>query len=162
MGNIILGVGDLGASKNKDDVIKTFGLGSCIAVVFLDPKTRTAGMDHIALPDSSIDPEKARKKPGYFADTGIPALLKEMANFGCNSMGKGFIVKLIGGSAMLQSGSTFDIGKRNHIAIRKILWQYGLAPVAEDVGGTISRTVEVDLSRGRVIVTSPQREKCFV
>ena len=87
MGQIILGVGDYGASNQIGEEVKTFALGSCVSVVLLDPKTRTVGMVHVALPESVINKAKSIEKPGYFADTGIPALLSEMAKFGCNSKG---------------------------------------------------------------------------
>jgi len=84
MSNLILGVGEFGASKNPSDIVKTFALGSCVAVVLMCPRTRTVGMVHVALPESKINPEKVKTRPGYFADTGIPALLQKMATMGCD------------------------------------------------------------------------------
>jgi chemotaxis protein CheD len=49
------------------------------------------------------------------------------------------------------------IGKRNILAVKKILWGYGLAPLAEDVGGSISRTVSVSVKTGEVTLSSPAR-----
>ncbi len=43
MGQIILGVGDYGASNSPEDEVKTFALGSCVSVIMLDPATRTVG-----------------------------------------------------------------------------------------------------------------------
>ncbi|OVE77379.1 chemotaxis protein CheD [bacterium F16] len=162
MAQLILGIGDFGASKTSGDIIKTYGLGSCVAIVLLDPKTRTVGMDHVALPDSTIDAVKAERLPGYFADTGIPALIKQMADMGCDPLGRGFIVKLIGGASMLNAGDAFSIGKRNVLAIKKILWKHRMGPKAEVVGGTCSRTVEVEVATGKVAVLSPQRTKQYV
>jgi chemotaxis protein CheD len=70
MGLIVLGVGDFEASNKPEDTIKTYALGSCVGVVMVDPKARIAGMIHVALPDSNINPAKAKQHPGYFADTG--------------------------------------------------------------------------------------------
>ena len=58
MAEIVLGIGGIGATNTKGSSLKTYALGSCIAVVILDPQTRTVGMVHVALPDSSIKPEK--------------------------------------------------------------------------------------------------------
>jgi chemotaxis protein CheD len=155
MGQIILGVGDYGASNNPEDTIKTFALGSCISVIFLDPKTRTVGMAHIALPDSTINKVKATEKPGYFADTAIPALLEQMAELGCDKRGKGIIVKLCGGANVMDTNDTFQIGKRNALSIKKILWSYGMGAIAEDLGGNYSRTVSISISAGQVVLSSP-------
>jgi chemotaxis protein CheD len=152
-----LGVGDLGASRTPGTVLKTFALGSCVAVILLDPKTRSVGMAHIALGDSSINATKAREKPGYFADTGVPALVKEMNRIGCNGNGTGMIVKLVGGARIMDPKNTFNIGKRNVLAIKKALWSLGMGVVAEDVGGNISRTVALDVNTGRVIISSSGR-----
>lgn len=157
MGQVILGVGDYGTSKNPGDEVKTFALGSCVSVILLDPKTRTVGMAHVALPDSSINKAKAAEKPGYFADTAIPALLTEMAKHGCDKKGKGMVVKLCGGANVMDSNDTFQIGKRNALAIKKILWQYGMGAMAEDLGKNFSRTVTVSVESGHVTLSSPGR-----
>ncbi|KIH77577.1 CheD, stimulates methylation of MCP proteins [Geoalkalibacter ferrihydriticus] len=157
MSTLILGIGDLGATKNPDDLVKTFALGSCVAVIMLDPKTRTAGMVHCALPEARINPAKAQERPGYFADSGIPALLREMARHGCDPSGRGFIVKLAGGAKVMDPNDTFNIGKRNLLAAKKILWAHGLGAVAEDVGGNFSRTVTITVHKGEVWLSSPGR-----
>ena len=156
-GLIVLGIGDFGASNTQGATVKTYALGSCVAVVLLHPPTRTVGMVHIALPESSINPAKVKERPGYFADTGLPLLLREMAKFGCDPRGKGLYVKLAGGASIMDQNETFNIGKRNVLAVKKILWSFGLGAVAEDVGGNYSRTVSVSVNTGQVILTSPGR-----
>lgn len=157
MGQVILGVGDFGASKTCGDEVITFALGSCVSVILLDPGIRTVGMVHVALPDSSINRDKAMSKPGYFADTGIPALLNEMAKYGCHNRGRGMVVKLCGGANIMDTNDTFQIGKRNALAIKKILWVYGMGAVAEDLGQNFSRTVSVSVESGQVLLSSPGR-----
>ena len=157
MSVMTLGVGGLGAANDPGTVIKTLALGSCVAVLLLDPKTRSVGMAHIALPESRINNGKAQETPGYFADTGIPALIKEMGRLGCKGNGKGMIVKLVGGAKIMDPNSTFNIGKRNVLAIKKILWSQGMGVVAEDVGGSISRSVALDVDTGRVVISSAGR-----
>ena len=154
---IILGVGDYGASKTAGQEVKTFALGSCIAVIMLDPKARCIGMVHVALPDSSINKERAKEKPGYFADTGIPALMKLMSELGCVGGGSGWIVKLVGGANVADASNIFNVGKRNGMAIKKILWDLKISPRAEDIGKNFSRTVTVRVDDGKVIVNSPGR-----
>lgn len=153
MKQINVGIGEFAVSKNPEEVIKTFGLGSCVAIIALDPKSRVVGLMHIALPDSSINPDKAKKLPGYFADTGIPHMISEMAKLGSNPKGVGLIIKLIGGAQVMDPNERFNIGKRNILTIKKILWSYHLAVVAEETGGHISRTVDVSVETGRVTIS---------
>jgi chemotaxis protein CheD len=155
---IMLGVGDFGATNKPGEVVKTLALGSCVAIVFLYPKTRTIGMVHVALPDSGLGQAKAAERPGYFADTGIPTLINEMKKMGYAGNGKDMIVKLAGGAKIMDPNNTFNIGKRNVLAIKKILWAHGMGAVAEDVGGTYSRSVTVYVDTGRVVLSSPGRQ----
>ena len=159
MGTILIGIGDYGASKTPGDIVKTMALGSCVAVIFLVPKTRCVGMVHIALPESKIDLSKGTAKPGHFADTGIPALLEEVRREGGAVMMSEIFVKIAGGANVLGSSSTFDIGRRNVLAVKKKLWQMGTGPVAEDVEGHFSRTVTVDVSSGTIELSSPAKGK---
>ena len=114
-------------------------------------------MVHVALPESTINAEKARVKPGYFADTGIRALLLEMEKFGCLGGPKEMIAKIAGGANVMDTNNVFNIGKRNILAVKKILWDYGVSPRAEDIEGSISRTISVSGKNGRTILTSPGR-----
>jgi chemotaxis protein CheD len=153
---IHVGIGDLAVSANPEDVVKTFALGSCVAVIAWDKVNRIAGMIHVALPDAAINPEKAREKPAYFASTGIPAFMEELRR---SSAARPFLViKLAGGSNILDGAGRFDIGKRNLLAIRKLLWKHGLGTIAEDVGGSISRTVTISVATGEVTVNSQGRQ----
>lgn len=159
MGLIVLGVGDYGATAKAEDTIRTYALGSCVGLVFLVPKSKIVGMIHIALPDSSINSTKARTSPGYFADTGIPMLLKDMQKWGYRDHGSGLIVKMAGGANILDPNDTFSIGKRNVLAIKKILWELSMGVMAEDIGGTFSRTISVEAASGRIVISCPGRGK---
>ena len=152
---IMIGIGDMACSKDPSRSIKTMALGSCVAVVILDQRTKTAGMIHIALPDSTINAERAAIQPGYFADTGIAKLIANMDAMVCDPTHKSFVVKMAGGANVVDITQTFNIGKRNILAVKKILWQLGLGSIAEDVGGEVSRTVEVFVSNGMFKIHTP-------
>ncbi len=152
MSTINVGIGEWAVSANPDDVIKTYALGSCIGVMIYDKELRIAGMIHIALPDSSIDADRARNLPGYFADSGLPLMIEEMKKKG--ALRANIWVKIAGGSTMMDDAGIFDIGKRNILAAKKVLWKSSLGPIAEDIGGTISRTVAFTVSNGDTILTS--------
>ncbi len=154
---IMLGIGNLDGTAAPGSSLKTMALGSCVALIMMDPKKRAIGMAHVALPESQTDAVKALALPGYFADTAVTALLARMARLGCDPRGQGFIVKLVGGSSIMDVEGLFNIGKRNVLTLKKILWQARLAAVAEDVGGDYSRTVEVFQESGRIVITSPAK-----
>ena len=155
---MVLGIGDYGATSDPKEVIKTIGLGSCVAVICSDTQSQIAAMIHVALPDSSLSPDRRIEKPGYFADTGIPALFDMMKQAGWRKESSKLTVKLAGGASIMDPNGTFNIGKRNILAIKKILWGMGYGPVAEDIGGTISRTVSIQNESGAVLITSPARD----
>jgi len=92
-----------------------------------------------------------------FADTGIACILEAMKKHGYNGMGR-LTVKLAGGASVMDPNNTFNIGKRNILAVRKCLWRYRLGAIAEDVGGNISRSVAVNVSTGKITISSPGKE----
>ncbi len=152
MGILTVGIGEWVVSTSKDDIIKTYALGSCVAVIIYDSKVNVGGLIHVALPDSSIDAERAKNQPGYFADSGLPRMIEEMKSHGASR--SGVWVKLAGGASVMDANGFFDIGKRNVLAVKKILWKSSLGPIAEDTGGNNSRTVTFNVSDGGVILSS--------
>lgn len=157
MNKTIIGIGDFAATNAPGESLRTLGLGSCIAIILLHPRTRTVGMIHAALPSSETNSHKAKTKPGAFVDTGIPALIREMQKTGCDGDIKSFKVKIAGGANVLDSRNVFNIGKNNLLAAKKLLWALGTGAVSEDTGGAISRNVEVFVDTGKVLVSSPGR-----
>jgi chemotaxis protein CheD len=109
-------------------------------------------------PRSPSAPERAESHPGHFADTAIPALLEEMKRQGASGVHRKYIVKLVGGASVADPKNTFNIGKRNALAVKKALWKFGMGPSAEDLGGSISRTVSIDVETGKAVISSPGRE----
>jgi len=156
MGAITIGIGEWAVSQDPADLIKTFALGSCVAVMIFDTKLRIAGMVHVALPESSLDADKAAKLPGYFADSGVSTLIEELKRRGVQR--NHVWVKLAGGASVMDPMGVFDIGKRNILAVKKNLWRSSLGPIAEDTGGNISRTVAMSVADGAVVLSSGSRQ----
>jgi len=121
MNDIIVGISDLKVSKNADDVLVTYALGSCISVAIYDPKMKVGGLLHFMLPESSLDANKAKMNPAMFADTGIPQLFKACYAYGAEK--KRMIVKVAGGASILDDTNYFRIGQKNITAMRKIFWR---------------------------------------
>ena len=152
MSLVTVDIGDIKVSRESGDVIVTYALGSCIAVMVHDPVRVAAGMIHYMLPLSETSPEKARDKPAMFADTGIPALFHAMYDLGCRK--QDLVVKVAGGGALYDDNGLFRIGERNTALMRNIIRKAGVAIRAEDVGGARSRTARLHVATGRCVITS--------
>lgn len=152
----VVGIGEFAVSTGTDDVLVTHALGSCIAVCIWDPATLVAGLLHLLLPDSRINPQRAREQPAAFADTGIPLLFQSAYAKGLQK--NRCLVRLVGGAEVAGSGATFDIGKRNILAAKNILWRNGVLIKGEDVGGKAVRTVNLFAADGRVQITSGREQ----
>jgi len=148
MADLIIGVGDCHVTADRGSVLVTYALGSCIAVMIHDPLAHVGGMLHFMLPESSIDRDKAAQRPFVFADTGIPRLFKDAYHLGAEK--RRLIVTAAGGAQMADTQGVFNVGKRNCLAVRKILWKAGVLLQAEELGGLQSRTVRLDMASGTV------------
>lgn len=151
-----VGIGDFLVLSQPDSEIKTYALGSCVALVVWDSKKSLGGLVHIALPESKINEEKARSKPCYFVDSGLPLFFSQLKKAGADR--KFSTIKLIGGASILDDSRTFDIGRRNVLAVKKFLWQIGLGINAEDIGGVISRTVSLNIETGKLLISNSGKE----
>lgn len=154
--NHIVGIGDFKVASEVGDVIKTFALGSCVAVVVFCPESPIVGMAHIALPKSEVDPERANRQPAYYADTGIPTLIKSMRLVGCTCPLRNLKAKISGGATVIHfTNNMFNIGERNINEVRNILNKVRIQILAEDVGGNISRTVSVVAGERKITLLNP-------
>ncbi len=154
---LVVGMADMAVSDNPEKVIVTYALGSCIALVLYDPVRKAAGMLHYMLPLSQTNPKKAKSNPAMFADTGVPLLFKKMFELGCRR--ENLVVKAAGGGSITDEKGVFNIGKRNHTVLKKILWKNDIHISAEDVGGKRSRTVHIYVKDGLTVVSSRGREE---
>jgi chemotaxis protein CheD len=147
---LVVGVADLKISNQRQQVVVTHALGSCIGLVVYDPHVKVGGLLHFMLPDSSLDEEKGRENPCMFADTGIPRLFRECYRLG--AMKHRMVVKVAGGSQVLGGPEHYNIGRRNYAALRKIFLKNNVLIDREDVGGVTARTMYLEIATGKVWV----------
>ena len=157
--NIVVNVSDARSSADPGDTIITHALGSCIGVCVYDPVAKVAGMLHFQLPSATMDANRAAQQPLMFADSGMDQLLAQVSSLGANK--KRLKVKIAGAAQMLNDGGLFNIGRRNHASIRKVLWQHGLFLDGEDVGGTTPRTLHMLVADGTVICKMQGQSKAL-
>ena len=114
--NVVVGVADMKISNNIEDVIVTYSLGSCIGITIYDPIAKVGGMLHYMLPQSKNSSSNNSYNPYIYADTGIPTLFKSAYSLGAQK--SKIIVKVAGGSKILDNNDFFAIGKRNYIILK--------------------------------------------
>src|SRR5271170_5389409 len=128
---MIVGISDCKVSADRDAVLTTYALGSCVAVAVHDPVSAVGGLLHYMLPEASLDRAKAESNPYMFADTGITGLLNKVCEGGANR--RRLVVRIAGGAQVVSGHEVFQIGKRNYLAARKLLWKAGILVSAERV-----------------------------
>lgn len=145
-----IGIADLKISSNPEDVLITFALGSCLGITIYDPVLKVGGLLHAMLPQSSVDPKKAELNPFMFIDTGVPRLFRDCYKLGADK--KRLIVKVAGGASFVNENNSdhFEIGKRNILMLRKLLWKNNVLLKSSEVGGAVSRTMSLDIDTGEV------------
>lgn len=151
-GRIVVKIADMQLAAYGEELI-TYALGSCLGICLKDKKTNLAALIHIMLP---INMEAGRKNTMKYADTGIRETIKQMEARGARRAN--MVAKVAGGAKMFDTapGSSLgNIGKRNVDSMHMILRQERVVLLAEDVGGTVARTISFDPGTGMVTV------KCY-
>jgi chemotaxis protein CheD len=154
---IIVGVADMRFSDNPEDTIITYSLGSCIGLTLFDSEKRIGGLVHCMLPLSKIDAAKAEANPFMFIDSGVTAFLQALFDRGAQR--KSLVAKVAGGSQIMDDKGVFNIGERNNTVVRKMLWKNNILISGEDVGGSIPRTMSLDLATGKTILKAGGTER---
>jgi len=152
----IVAVGDMKVGRDGD-ILVTHALGSCLGLVVYDPVARVGGLLHAMLPLSRINLQKAESHPYMFVDRGVPLLFKAVYQMGGQK--QRLVVKATGCGSPLGKNAMFKIGERNYTVLKKLLEKNRVPLQAEDVGGTDSRTVHVDLTSGETIIRIKEESK---
>jgi chemotaxis protein CheD len=150
--NVVVGVGDCCVTSDPETVLITYALGSCVGLSIYDPVAHVGGLLHYMLPSAPPGLAESRRSPWVYAESGIPMLLHEAYEHGAQK--SRLRVRAAGGARIMDDG-VFNIGQRNCVALRKILWKAGIMLAAEDTGGKTARTMRIDVASGRVFLRSP-------
>lgn len=148
--SVAVGLGECKISRNVEEVLVAYGLGSCVGIGMYDPQLRLAGLLHAVLPSS---PNGVAERSAKYVTSGIEILLDEMIKAG--AIPSRIIVRMAGGANMLTApgfSKTFNIGTRNVEAAHEVLKRLRLRLVSKEVGGTIGRTVRFYVYDGRMTI----------
>jgi len=139
----------------RPDLLQTQALGSCVGIIFYDPSAGVGGMAHPMLPAIVRSRESSREQRGKFVDSSIEDLFALILQHGASPAS--VHAKLTGGANMFPEIVRKDgkhIGAQNVESARAKLAELGIPIVAEDVGGSIGRTVTLDTATGVVKIRS--------
>jgi chemotaxis protein CheD len=150
---VVIGVGDMAVSNNIGTMLSTYALGSCIGVIAYDTGAKCGGILHLMLPEASVSPQKAATQPAMFADTGLPLFFKRM--MGLKAERARMKLFIAGGASVIAGQDPFKIGERNTRFTMNFTTQNLLNVVKTDTGGSVNRTVHLELSTGNVTLISP-------
>jgi chemotaxis protein CheD len=152
---LVVRVGEL-LVTDAPAVLAAVALGSCVAIMLYDERSRIGGLAHVLLPSQGMS--RIKGEPGRFAQTAVPVLVERMIARGARA--PSVTARLVGGASMFVSltpPGAIQMGERNVVAAREALHRHGIRLVGEAVGGDFGRTVEFDLGTGKVEVVSYQR-----
>jgi chemotaxis protein CheD len=102
------------------------------------------------LPDSSLGSGRGKDNPYVYADTGVVLLVERVLQLGASK--HRLQVHLAGGAQVIDDAGIFNIGKRNHLSARKALWKAGLMVHEEMVGGSVFRSIRLEVETGKISV----------
>lgn len=145
------------AIGNKDSVISSIGIGSCMVICIYDRLTGMGGMAHSMLPSRKMVTNavaESKTKDPKFVDDAIDILTSEMLNRGAKI--QNLRAKLIGGASLFKSVATDNVGmgQKNIEIAREKLGNLNIPIKKEDVGGNYGRMVDFILMDGTVIVST--------
>ena len=134
--------GDVKAG-NKDTILRSGAIGSCIVIVAYDKLNQTAAMAHIMLPGKAPENREVRKtKYANDAIDELASLLK------LNRANENDIEVCIAGGANVLKRNDDDIGLDIIQSVVVLLKKRKIKIVAKSLGGTKRRSVSLDVETG--------------
>ena len=143
-------MGKMEIAQSPDRLI-TRGLGSCLGITIYCPSKKAGVMVHPMLPD--IDKSKIKSNSSRFVNSAILLALEELDKRGCPRLN--MEIKMFGGAHMfsfIAVDSALNVGQKNIEMAHAVFKDLNIKIMAEEVGGTFGRTVELDLETGKVLV----------
>jgi len=136
------------ATGSKDGIISSSPLGSCVAVVAYDIKTKIGGMAHIML--SGKAQNENRHDKNKYVINGINNLLSKLNESGAQNTN--IEICLIGGANVLRKENDY-VAERLVISILNTIYEKKLKICASSLGGFERRSASLNIKTGAVYYT---------
>ena len=137
------------AVENAPGRLVSVGLGSCVIIAIHDKAAAVGALAHVLLPQAAEG--AAPDHPAKFANTAVPLLIHALQARGAQGP---YTAKLAGGAGLFPDvlSTQGRVGERNVLAARAALALAGIPIVAEEVGGTVGRSISFDVGSGALAV----------
>ena len=149
----IVGTGQFAVSADSDDTLITYALNGSLGITAYDRVARVGALVHALTPVTAMHFEEAQRWPARFVETGVVRMLDAMYAQGASK--NRIEIRAAGGARTTGPDECFAIGRRNVVALKKVLWQKGMLIRTHDVGGLVTRTLSLCIEDGRVEVATP-------
>lgn len=144
----VIGIGEYIISTNKEDIVKTFALSTCVGIVIYDVNKKILAMAHVLLPKTINDNGAETYNSAKYADTAVFNVVRDMKiKYKCN-MGD-LRVSLFGGIDG-EIEDYFRIGEKNLAVIKQILNKINIRYDSSNTGGRITRTIIAYTATGNI------------
>jgi chemotaxis protein CheD len=139
-------------------VLKSGAVGSCIVIVAYNEEFKIGTMAHILLPGKA--PERRNIVSTRYAHNAVHELLKVFLD---KKIQLNDIDICIVGGANVLNRSNDEICKLNVNSVHELLKESGIKVAARSLGGTLRRSVSLDIETGRLYLSvGDQEEKIFL
>lgn len=158
-----VGIGQWSVSSARGPNLATYSLGSCVGLTLYDPVLRIGGMLHGLLPFTpSGSHHHSAGLYGKQSNSGTQCdgstvqlaqtMLDELCRLGAHP--RRLVCYMAGGATIGPDDGVFRIGDRNVAVLRHFLEVNGLSLYGEDVGGSIPRSMYMQIASGRIFLRS--------
>ena len=130
---------------NKNTILKSSAIGSCIAITAYNKQNQIGALTHIMLPGKA--PENRNIQKTRYANDAIAELINLLKLNGANE--NNFEVCLAGGANVLNRKDDY-IGQDIIISVEEILKKRKINIMARSLGGSQRRSVSLDVEYGKV------------
>ncbi len=160
---VVLGPGDFHFGQGRTRISTL--LGSCVSITLWHPRRHIGGMCHYMLCQRPQTEGGQATLDGRYAAEAFELFLRHFERAGTRPAE--YEAKLFGGANMFTytdetPGIATDIGQNNVAYGRALLEQYGIALIAEHVGGNGRRKLHFDIWSGNVWLAFPEGEGAAV
>lgn len=156
---LTVGIADMKFAR-QEGVLITYALGSCIGIALYDPMIKLGALIHIMLPEVCGMGDGNIFK---YADTGLAETFRKMEIMGARK--PRLVAKIAGGAKMFElkgNSSLGNIGARNIVSVKQILYSEGIRLAASDVGENYARTMTFDVATGKVRIRTYGRTEIIL
>ena len=155
----VVGTGQFAVSTDPDDTLITYGLSASLGVTAYDRVARVGGLVHALTPATGLHADDAQRWPSRFIETGVARMFDAMYARGARK--DRIEIRAAGGARAPGCDECFSIGRRNVVALKKVLWQCAMLIRTHDVGGPVQRTLSLCIEDGRVEVATPTASRAL-